>query len=187
MQTKLAFFVLLLSLSGWSQAQVYRCEDGNGKTIYADAPCGKGHQSALIERKKSAAEIQRERDDAAQANEQRLEKENLQLKLRQQAKDTQHQEQSEASASAARPADLSNTPACTKARKDMEWINNIQSLSDEQRRQRMNAAITGVNAACGTHTELIQEPVQVIVPVFSHCYNGRCFDTQGQLIPGRFN
>ena len=187
MRSKLAFLMVLLSLCGWSQAQVYRCEDGRGKTIYSDSPCVKGQNSALIENKKSEAEILRERESAAQANAQRLEKENAQLKRRQLEKDIELKEQRAATA-AASSVNPANTPACAKARKDMDWINNIQSLSDADRRARMNAAITQVNAACGTKTELIQEPVQVVAPmapVFSHCYNGRCFDTQGHLIPGR--
>ena len=184
MQIRLAFLFLLLGIGGLAQAQVYRCEDSKGRVTYADAPCIKGRDTGLIERKKSEVEILRERQDAANANQQRLAKENAELKRREHEQSIALQEQ-QAATSAANSVNLANTPACARARKDMDWIQNINTLSDEQRRARMNAAITQVNAACGTNTELIQEPAQVVTPGFSHCHNRSCYNTQGGLIPGR--
>lgn len=181
MRSKLAFLMVLLSLCGWSQAQVYRCEDGKGKISYTDAPCAQAHRADLIERKRSRAEIEQERLKATLALELRMQEENEAQLRRELAK---QQETKEQQLAAAAPApDLSNSPACQQARKDLDWIHNIQSLSDAARRARMNAAITQVNAACGTKTELIQEPVQVVAPI--QCYNGRCFNAQGGVIPGR--
>ena len=55
MRSKLAFFIVLLSLGGGAQAQVYRCEGPSGKTSYSDAPCPKGQTEGLVERKKTTA------------------------------------------------------------------------------------------------------------------------------------
>ena len=187
MQTRLAFLIVLMGISSWAQAQVYRCEDSKGKVSYSDAPCTKGQDAGLIERKKTDAEISRERQDAAQANQQRLAKENSELKRREQEQEIALKEQQAAAtaAAAASTVNLANTPACARARKDMDWIQHIHSLSDEQRRARMNSAITQVNAACGTNTELIQEPVQVVNPVYPNCYGGNCMNPANQVFPGR--
>ena len=50
-------------------AQVHRCKDAAGKTIYSDAPCLAGQSGALLERQKSREEILEERLQAAEANE----------------------------------------------------------------------------------------------------------------------
>ena len=184
MQTRLAFLIVLMGISGWAQAQVYRCEDSKGKVSYSDAPCAKGQDTGLIERKKTETEILRERQDADQANQQRLAKENSELKRREQEQDIALKEQ-QAAAAAASTVNLANTPACARARKDMDWIQHIHSLSDEQRRARMNSAITQVNAACGTNTELIQEPAQVVNPAYQNCYGGNCVNPPNQVFPGR--
>ena len=181
MRSKLAFFIVLLSLGGGAQAQVYRCEGPSGKTSYSDAPCPKGQTEELVERKKTTAEIQREREQAAQANKARLEKESNELRQRQQEQDAALKESQQATA-ANTPLNLANTPACHRARKDMDWINHIHTLSDEKRRARMNAAITEVNAACGTQTELIPEPVPP--PSYWPCYGVNCVNPQNQPFPG---
>ena len=184
MQIRLAFLFLLLGISSLAQAQVYRCEDAKGKVNYSDTPCIKGQDTGLIERKKTEAEILRERNTAAQANQQRQAQENAKLKRREQEQSISLKEQ-QAATSAANSVNLANTPACARARKDMDWIQNIQTLSDEQRRARMNSAISQVNAACGTNTELIQEPAQIVTPGYQNCYNGNCYNPQGVLVPAQ--
>ena len=50
-------------------AQVHRCKDAAGKTMYSDAPCRADQSGALLERQKSREEILQERLQAAEANE----------------------------------------------------------------------------------------------------------------------
>ncbi|RYF26994.1 MAG: hypothetical protein EOO33_06080 [Comamonadaceae bacterium] len=87
-----------------------------------------------------------------------------------------------AQAHAATP--LAETPACRQAQKELEFVSSIRTLSQDEKRMRTNAAITNVNAACGTQTPLMQEPPKVIVgahPAITHCDTGYCYDAAGGL------
>lgn len=55
----------LVALS--AQAQVHRCKDATGKIIYTDQPCVTGQYGVQIERQRSQAEIQQEREQAYDA------------------------------------------------------------------------------------------------------------------------
>lgn len=48
-------------------AQVHRCKDATGKIIYTDQPCVAGQSGVQIERQRSQAEIQQEREQAYDA------------------------------------------------------------------------------------------------------------------------
>jgi hypothetical protein len=79
---------------------------------------------------------------------------------------------------------LAATPACKNAQKEMEFVSSIRTLGTDEKRMRTNAAITNVNAACGTSTPLMQEPPKVIVkanPTITHCDNGFCYDDAGAI------
>lgn len=159
-----------------AQAQVHRCTNAAGQSIYTDAPCAEGQTSKLIERQKSAAEIAQDRANADAATDR---------KYRAQAAERAQQDAPPSSpnqASAQTP--LAATPACKSAQKEMEFVSSIRTLSPDEKRMRTNAAITNVNAACGTSTPLMQEPPKVIVkanPVITHCDSGFCYDDAGAV------
>lgn len=48
-------------------AQVHRCKDAMGKTVYSDQPCAAGQAGQQIERPRSQAEIMQEREQAYEA------------------------------------------------------------------------------------------------------------------------
>ncbi len=56
------------------------------------------------------------------------------------------------------------------AQKELQFVSSIRTISEEEKRLRVNAAITQVNAACGSQTPLMQEPARVIVapPAYGH-------------------
>lgn len=57
-----------------ASAQVHRCKDAAGKTFYSDRPCDTGQTGQMIERQRSQAEIMRERQQAADANDRKEER-----------------------------------------------------------------------------------------------------------------
>lgn len=92
-----------------AQAQVHRCTNAAGQSIYTDAPCAEGHTSKLIERQKSAAEIAQYRANADAATDR---------KYRAQAAERVQQDAplpSPRQTSAQTP--LAATPACKNAQK----------------------------------------------------------------------
>lgn len=159
-----------------AQAQVHRCTNAAGQSIYTDAPCAEGQTSKLVERQKSAAEIAQERANADAATDR---------KYRAQAAERAQQDAPPSSPSqASTQTPLAATPACKSAQKEMEFVSSIRTLSPDEKRMRTNAAIANVNAACGTNTPLMQEPPKVIVkanPVITHCDSGFCYDDAGAV------
>ena len=159
-----------------AQAQVHRCTNAAGQSIYTDAPCAEGQTSRLIERQKSAAEIAQDRANADAATDR---------KYRAQAAERAQQDAPPSSPSqAGTQTPLAATPACKSAQKEMEFVSSIRTLSQDEKRMRTNAAIANVNAACGTNTPLMQEPPKVIVkanPVITHCDSGFCYDDAGAV------
>ena len=159
-----------------AQAQVHRCTNAAGQSIYTDAPCAEGQTSKLVERQKSAAEIAQERANADAATDR---------KYRAQAAERAQQDAPPSFPSqASTQTPLAATPACKSAQKEMEFVSSIRTLSPDEKRMRTNAAIADVNAACGTNTPLMQEPPKVIVkanPVITHCDSGFCYDDAGAV------
>ena len=159
-----------------AQAQVHRCTNAAGQSIYTDAPCAEGQTSKLVERQKSAAEIAQDRANADAATDR---------KCRAQAAERAQQDAPPSSPSqASTQTPLAATPACKNAQKEMEFVSSIRTLSQDEKRMRTNAAIANVNAACGTNTPLMQEPPKVIVkanPVITHCDGGFCYDDAGAV------
>lgn len=179
-----ALCVIGLSSTAPAHAQVHRCLDASGKTIYSDAPCTTGQPGQLIERRKSQEEIVRERMQAAEANERKYRSQ--QAERDQQNFETQRQNASRSTVSTQQPQNLSGSRACTEAKKDLEYVSSIRTISQDEKRMRTNAAITQVNAACGSNTPLMQEPPKIIVRpgrprAFTHCDQGACYDDTGTV------
>lgn len=138
-----------------AMAQVYKCTDAQEQVRYADAPCGAASTQDLLEGQRSADDIERERSAAAQAQERKYRQRALEQESRMQLGQAQQSQ-----ARAPLPAD---SPACKDARKELQFVSGIRTISQDEKRMRVNAAIAQVNAACGTNTPLMQEPDKVII------------------------
>ena len=171
-------------------AQVHRCTDAAGKTLYSDAPCIAGQSGALVEGRKSREEILEERLQAAQANER---------KYRQQAAERAQQQSTPAVPPVTAPIvapDKSASYECRQAQRDYETVSSIRGGTDEERRNRINASAVKLNVECDLKTEMIQPPAIFVAPARSHrrvpgnvhCEQGFCPDvpviTQPRAGPG---
>ncbi len=148
------------------QAQVFRCTGADGKTLYSDQPCSARSRSALIEAPRTQQEIAAERELAAQAEERKQrarsaerEQQLLDARLQQQERQLQPAPQH----AAPRAPGGGDAEACRAARKELEFVSSIRTVPQDEKRLRTNAAITNVNAACGSSTPLMQEPPRVVV------------------------
>ena len=184
MRWKMIFVCLAIACTAApASAQVYRCNDAAGKTIYSDAPCPAGQSGALVESRKSREEILEERLQAAEANER---------KYRQQAAEREQQQEMRAKAAVSEPSvpqDKSASLACRQAQRDHETVSSSRSGTEEERRNRINASTVNVNAACDMQTEMIQPPPLFVAPARqrrravgnSHCDRGFCDDNPGAV------
>lgn len=177
-----AMLVALVVFAPATFAQVHKCKDAAGKTIYTDAPCTAGQSGGMIERQRTQSEIYQERIQAAEANER---------KYRSQAatRDAQMLEQQQRQALA--PAggqvvvqDKASSRECKEAQKELEFVSSIRTIPQDEKRMRTNAAIARVNASCGSNTQLMQEPPKVIVRPhratnITNCNSGFCYDDRG--------
>ena len=166
-------------------AQVTRCQDAAGKTIYTDGPCLPGQSGVLVERQKSSEEILQERLQAAEANERKYRQQAAELEAQSRIiTTTPAQEQSV-------QQDKSASYACRQKQRDHETISSSQTGTEEERRNRINASILQVNAACGLQAEQIQPPPTFVVPnrnarptgIVNHCDRGFCNDSRGGVDP----
>lgn len=159
-------------------AQVHRCKDASGKFTYSDRACDTTHSGGVIELKKSRESILEERLQAAEANERKYRAQDAE---RQQRAFEQQQAQPRAVANQPAPRNLAESRECKDAQKDLEIVSTIMTLSQNDKRMRTNAAITKVNASCGSNTALMQEPPKIIVhpTIITHCDPGFCYDNQG--------
>ena len=172
----IATCLVLASACMPAASQVHRCKDTSGKTIYSDTPCGNGQLGAMIERQKSAREILDERNLAAEANER---------KFRERALDQQMQSQQaavQAVAPAQKKQDKSSSYECRQAQREHETVSSIRTGTDEERRNRINAATQKSNAACDLQTEMIQPPAEkrtLPARLITNCNAGFCYGNQG--------
>lgn len=173
-----------LALAVPAMAQIYQCKDPSGEINFSDRPCSSAQVGGMIERRKTDAEILQERAEAAQANErkyrqQAAEAQRRQIDSQQRMIDQQAQQATPASAS----------PGCGQARKELEFVSSIRSLSEGEKRMRMNAQISNVNASCGTNMPLLQEPPKIVLTPpagtrtvkLDRCKADSCFDIKGNL------
>ena len=152
----------LLTLAAFampSPAQVHRCKDETGKLTFSDQPCKAGQIGELIQQKKSREAILEERMQAAEANERKYRAQSADLERQ---VFEQQRDQSRASLSQAVPQNMASSAECNAARKELAFVSNIRTVSQDEKRMRTNAAITAVNASCGSNTQLMQEPPKII-------------------------
>jgi hypothetical protein len=158
-------------------AQVHRCQDSAGKTIYTDAPCAAGQKGVMIERARSREEILQDRMQAAEAMERKY-------REREAERDRQLQDSTrQAATSPSASVDKSSSFECRQAQRDHETVSSIRTGTEEERRNRINSSTQAVNSACGLQTEMIQPPPKiVVVPRPSrivNCNSGVCYDDRG--------
>ncbi len=165
-------------LCGWAvsaTAQVHRCADATGQLTYSDQPCKADQAGAQIEQRKTAEALQLERLEAAQASQRKTP---LPQQIEQ---DVQRRAGPTASSAPMVVAQTQSTAECRAAQKELEFVSSIRTLSGAEKRSRMNAAISGVNASCGTQTPLLQEPPPPVIRqiVMTHCDAKFCYDDRG--------
>lgn len=122
---------------------------------------------------------------AAEANERKYQQQTREIQHRQ-LETEQRVLTQQATGSQAAVQQLNQTQACRDARKELEFVSSIRTVTQDEMRMRTNAAISNVNAACGSNTPLMQEPQKVIVtpgsnhPVhLTNCNAGFCYDASG--------
>ncbi len=178
-----ATLIAISALALPTMAQVHKCKDASGKTIYSDAPCAASQSGALLERQRTQSEIAQERMQAAEANERKYRAQ----AARQEAQVFEQQQQRQAIPAGGQAAvqDKSSSRECKEATKDLEFVSSIRTVTQDEKRMRTNAAIARVNASCGSNTQLMQEPPKVIVRPSPHsanitnCNGNFCYDDQG--------
>lgn len=163
----------LAVLAPTAGAQVFKCPGPGGKMVYADRPCDQGHGVKVLERERSFEDIAAERAIAADAEQRKY-------RARQDAREQQmmeHQmrmsQQQAAQAAAPRAVPAGETAACKAARKELEFVSSIRTVSQDEKRMRNNAAISNVNAACGSNTQLMQEPTKIEIHTKQDCWKSR--------------
>lgn len=174
----IALSLILAALTPAAQAQVYKCTGPDGKTIFTDQPCATHAPGTLIQRARTPEERAQDEANASLAEEHKTRRRERaqQDDMAQQQRQTRQQAQSSAQQAARSEID------CKEAKKELEFVSRITQISARDKRIRTNAAITQVNAACGTNTELMQEPIRAPQPpVLTHCDNGFCYDDAGRI------
>jgi len=142
--------------SGYASAQVYRCPDAKtGQVAYSDQPCSHGTQ-ILKERSPDQQQMDAERAAVAQER----------FQLQQERRAMQERPQvivvppsPGVPTSEAKPI---NRYECDKAERELALASSIRTLSEYDKRMRVNAAIGRSNVACGTDLPLMQEPPKII-------------------------
>ncbi len=173
-----AALIALSVLTMPASAQVHRCKDASGKFTYSDRACDVGYSGGVIELKKSRELILEERLQAAEANERKYRAQGAE---REQRAFELQQAQARTTTNQPAPINLAASRECKDAQKDLELVATIMTLSQNDKRMRTNAAITKVNASCGSTTPLMQEPPKIVVhpTIITHCDISVCFDSQG--------
>ncbi|WP_298210121.1 DUF4124 domain-containing protein [Acidovorax sp.] len=195
-----------------AQAQVVRCTDAaTGKVTYTDGKCAGGATAREVEPRKTPEEIQREREQAAEAlalKQQRLEAEN---------KAAETEAARNAQRDRARPAkaqDYARSPECARSRRNLDAVLNSSSGATYEQNLRAEAAQRQVDLDClgpegyaeveKARANRPAAPSQVVVvpppyhhparpvPVqppapppkkFTQCNVFRCYDGQGNSYP----
>lgn len=149
-----------------ASAQVHRCKDASGRLIYSDQPCAAGQSGGILEHQKSREQILEERLQAAEANERKYRAQTA----RQEAQmfEQQQRQQTSPYGGQVTAQDKGSSRECKEAMKKLEFVSSIRTVPQDEKRMRTNAAITSVNAACGSNTPLMQEPPNIYVQQKRH-------------------
>lgn len=129
-----------------AQAQVVRCTDpATGKVTYTDGNCAGGATALEVEARKTPEEIQREREQAAEAlalKQKRLEAENKAAEteaLRNAQRDRPP---------ATRSQDYARSPECARSRRNMDVVLSGGNAGSYEQTQRVEAAQRQMDLDC---------------------------------------
>ena len=161
-----------------AQAQVVRCTDpATGKVTYTDGKCAGGTTAREVEARKTPEEIQREREQAAEAlalKQKRLEAENK-------AAETEALRNAQRERTpAARSQDYARSPECARSRRNLDVVLSSGNAGSYEQSQRAEAAqrqmdldclgpegyaeVEKARAARPTTVQTTPAPVVVVVP-----------------------
>lgn len=159
--------VLSLAMTGTSAiAQVYRCKLPSGQTSYSNQPCSDPKAGALVQEQRSEVDMMREREIARDAEMRKMERK---ISAMEQAQ-AQQQVAPRPQPVAPQQQRLQETQGCRMAQRDLESASGSIYRNNDEKRSAINAAIAKANAACGSKTELMQEPAKITVtPRHSTC------------------
>lgn len=161
-----------------AQAQVVRCTDpATGKVTYTDGKCAGGTTAREVEARKTPEEIQREREQAAEAlalKQKRLEAENK-------AAETEALRNAQRERTpAAKSQDYARSPECARSRRNLDVVLSSGNAGSYEQSQRAEAAqrqmdldclgpegyaeVEKARAARPTTVQTTPAPVVVVVP-----------------------
>lgn len=160
----LAISLALLGTS--ATAQVYRCKLPSGQMSYSSQPCTDPSNGVLVQEQRSQESLMRERENAREAEMRKMRQKISTLEQGQ----AQQQAVQRAQPILQSPQRLQETPNCKMAQSDLENASRSVYRNNDEKRSAINASIAKANAACGSKTELMQEPARIIVaPRASTC------------------
>lgn len=163
MRNTVIAFAFLSVLTTSASAQVHRCKDATGKTIYSDQPCAAGQVGGQIERQRTRAEIMQEREQAYEAE---LRKQDRKLAEQERARAQQPRGGQPMPTAPVQQVEgwqerKDRENAATSARSIMNnggrWDSNAEAARKEEARRRAAAA----------------------PPIITHCDPGFCYDNNG--------
>ena len=163
----LRLLALSLALVGTSAtAQVYRCKLPSGQMSYSNQPCADPKAGVLVQEQRSEADLMREREMAREMEMRKMERK---INAMEQAQAQQQYQQRQQPAMQPQQS-TRETPGCRMAQRDLESASGSIYRNNDEKRSAINAAIAKANAACGSKTELMQEPARITVtPRHSTC------------------
>ena len=197
-----------------AQAQVLRCTDARtGQVTYTDGNCPGAASVREVEPRKTPQEIQREREQAAEALERKHQQQQVEAATRQIDADRdarREREQAERAARpAARPQDYARSAECARSRRNLDVVASSaggtydQNLRIETAQRQVDLDCLGPEAYAELEKARAarQEPAPPVVvipprhPVYSRppppppprritqCNVFRCYDDQGNSYP----
>lgn len=136
----------LAAIANTAAAQVYRCKDAAGATVYAQVPCSGANAGEQIQRSKTREEILEERLRVAEEN---ARKANMRAQNAEgNANNRAPQERTVNINIRNDTPDKSKSYECATAKKELQFVSSIQTLSRDDKRARMSAADTNVRMSC---------------------------------------
>ena len=136
----------LAALANAASAQVYRCKDSSGNTIYAEKPCSGSLSGQQIQRAKTREEMLEDRLRVAEENERKA---NIRALSAERASFSREPQERTVNINYQdNTPDKSKSIECINAKKELDFVSSIQTLSREDKRARMSAADTNVRVSC---------------------------------------
>ena len=127
-------------------AQVYRCKDASGKTLYSDLPCSGAQSGEQVQRTKTREELLEQRLRIAEENERKA---TIRAQIAERTPAiVEPQERTLNINYRDNTPDKSKSSECADAKKELDFVSSTLTLSGEARRARIGAAETNVRVSC---------------------------------------